>query len=107
MFKVDKPNQGIVVETVEQLYEDFQKMEIPQYYVNGGVNPFKGLVDIIPRKARFFTLVINHDETDIELARHVMKRMANRRKVREILVDKETVNYNRFSPSGDVIVLYA
>lgn len=98
---------GVTIETVDDLYAQFERLNVPAFYANGGRNPLAGRTEIIPRTAKHYTMIHERDEKRLPLARTMMKALSSRRRVREILCDKADVNFNQYSPAGKVVVLYA
>lgn len=98
---------GIVVESVAVLYEEFERMNVAAYYQeHGGRNPFAGRCDVIPKTAKHYIIVPSREEGDINLARAILKGLGKRKKVRETLRLKNEINYNNFAPTESMRVLY-
>ena len=103
---VQNGSEGVTIESVEHLYEQFERMNIPSYYAEGGVNPFAGRTSVVPRKATFYALVPEKDEAKVVHARRLLKGVANRRKVREAVREKHEINYNQFAPASRIVILW-
>lgn len=103
---VDSGIHGVTVESVARLYEQHTKMDVPEYYAEGGQNPFEGRVRVVPRKAMFYSLVPESEPDNIDLARRLLRGARPRRKIREVLCEKHEINFNQFAKAGRVMVLY-
>jgi hypothetical protein len=106
MISVDSGDHGVTVESVEKLYAQHLRMDVPEYYFEGGVNPFEGRVRVIPRKAAFYSLVPEDSVQNIELARKLLRGARPRRKIREVICEKHEINFNQFAKVGRIMVLY-
>jgi hypothetical protein len=98
---------GIDIRTVKDLYASFEALDVPSYYKDGETNPYSGLCQIISQKSRFYTMVPANDEARLLTARHMMKIIAGRRKLRERLCSTDEVNYNQFAKAGHVVLMWA
>lgn len=99
--------EPIEIMKVDDLYASHMALDYPSYYADGEVNPFSGLCSIIPRGARFYTMIPKSDEDRLTSARFLMKAVAGRRKLRERLCGTDEVNYNHFSKAGQVVLIWA
>lgn len=98
--------EGVTIESVEKLYAEYRRMDVPDYYEEGQENPFAGRCRVVPRKATYYAMVPAKDETRLAQARLLLKGVARRRKVREVICNKGEINYNQFAPASKVVVLY-
>jgi hypothetical protein len=98
---------GVEIETVEHLYGEYDRFAAVDLSAHGITNPLEGRVAIVPRKASHYTMVLNDDPDRVEFARRLIKGVAKRRKVREVVCEKTDVAFNHFAPAGKVVVLYA
>jgi hypothetical protein len=98
--------EGVTVESVETLYAEHTRMDVPDYYKDGEENPYAGRVRVIPRKAAVYAMVPERDEDRLAMARLVLKGMAKRKRVREVVCEKHELNYNQFASVGRIVVLY-
>jgi hypothetical protein len=103
---VDNGVGGVTVESVETLYSEFTLMDVPEYYAEGGENPYAGRTRVIPRKATFYAMIPEDDAVNVTMARLLLKGIGRRRKVREVLCEKHEVNFNQFAKVGKIVVLY-
>lgn len=103
---IDNGIGGVTIEKVETLYEEFQRMDVPAYYHEGGENPYAGRCRVVPRKATYYTMIPERDVEKLAMARLTMKGLARRRKVREVTCAKAEVNFNQFVPASKIVVLY-
>lgn len=106
MTVIDTGIAGVTVEKVETLYAEFERMDVPEYYHEGGENPYAGRCRVVPQKATYYTMVPERDADKLTMARLTMKGLARRRKVREVTCEKAEVNYNQFVPATRIVVLY-
>lgn len=107
MIGVDSGIHGVTVESVERLYEQHAKMDVPEYYAEGGENPFEGRIRVIPHRASFYSLVPEGEPENIDLARRLLRGARPRRKIREVVCEKHEINFNQFAKVGRIVVLYA
>lgn len=98
--------EGVTIESVDTLYAEYRRMDVPDYYKDGEENPYEGRVRVIPRKAAIYAMVPEVDENRLMMARAVLKAMAKRRRVREVVCEKHEINYNQFAHAGRIVVLY-
>jgi hypothetical protein len=103
---VDNGLSNVVVESVEKLYREHALMDVPDYYGEGEENPYEGRVRVIPRKATAYTMIPEGETDSIAMARLLLKGIAKRRKIWEVVCDKHEVNYNQFARVGRIVVLY-
>lgn len=97
---------GVTVESVQDLYARRDALDIKDYYEDGEKNPFAGLCELIPAKAQHYVLV--HERSrHVEMARATMRGLAKRRKVWEEVCEKHQINYRPFAPAGRIIVMWA
>jgi hypothetical protein len=106
MTYIDTGIAGVTVEKVETLYAEFERMDVPAYYHEGGENPYAGRCRVIPQKATYYTMIPARDAEKLEMARLTMKGIARRRKVREVMCEKAEVNFNQFVSASRIVVLY-
>lgn len=93
--------RGIEVMEVSALYTEFGKLA--KSYVNDD-NPLYPLTQIIPASAKFYLIApLNR----VMLASQMMRKLAGRRKMRTIYVDKDEIRYPIFGPTNEVIVMFA
>jgi hypothetical protein len=97
---------NVSIMPVSELYDEFERMDVPDYYKDGEVNPYAGRVEIIPFTATYYTMVPERDELALEMARAMLKGVAKRKKIREAIVSKAKLNYNQFSKASEIVVLY-
>ena len=98
--------EGVTVERVQTLYEEYARMDVPEYYHEGGENPYEGRCRVVPRKANHYVLVPEQDTENLMMARAIMKGIARRRKVREVVCEKHEINFNQFAKAGRIVVIY-
>lgn len=105
-MKVQTGAEGVTIESVETLYREHERMNIPAYYADGGENPYAGRTSVIPRKASVYAMIPESDEQNIAMARLILKGIAKRKKVWEVVCEKHELNYNQFAKAGKIRVLY-
>jgi hypothetical protein len=106
-IRVDTGVNGVTVEQVTTLYEEYARMDVPAYYEEyGGENPFAGRCRVIPFKATYYTLVPERDLETLMIARLIMNKIGKRRKVYEVACEKHEINFNQFTHTGRIVVLY-
>lgn len=98
---------GLKIERVVDLYASRDALDVPSFYHEGERNPFEGRCAIVPKTAMFYTMVLAKDEGIVAAARMVMKKLAGRRKLREVRTNKDEVCYPGFAKASDVIVFWA
>ncbi len=98
--------EGVTVESVERLYAEYERMDVPDYYKDGEENPYAGRCRAVPRKASVYTMIPAKNELNLMMARSILKGMGKRKKVREVLCEKHEINYNMFADAGQIVVLY-
>ena len=106
MIKIDTGLSGVTVESVETLYAEYVRMDVPSYYKDGEENPYAGRTRVVPRKATVYAMVPARETETLIMARQLLKGIGKRRKVREVVCEKHEVNYNQFAQSGKIVVLY-
>ena len=106
MIAVQTGLEGVTIESVQTLYEEFERMDVPDYYEDGQENPYAGRCRVVPQKATYYAMVPQVDEARLAQARLLLKGVGRRRKVREVVCNKGDINYNQFSPASKVVVLY-
>jgi hypothetical protein len=97
---------NVQIMPVSELYAEYDRMDVPDYYEDGEVNPYAGRIKVVPRKASFYTMIPAMDETALALARALLKGVGKRRKVREAICTKGECNFNMFAKAGKIVVLY-
>ena len=105
-MKVQTGVDGVTIESVETLYREHERMNVPAYYTEGGENPYAGRTRVIPRKASVYSMIPEGDEQGITMARLLLKGIAKRKKVWEVVCEKNELNYNQFAKVGKIRVLY-
>lgn len=97
---------GVTIESVDDLYSRRDAMDIEGYYEKGEVNPWEGRCTVVPKTARFYAMVPSNDDLRLTMARLLLRGVAMRRRVREVVCEKDEINYNQFAPPGQIVVLY-
>lgn len=105
-MKVQTGLEGVSIESVERLYAEYDRMDVPDYYKDGEENPYAGRCRVVPRKASVYAMVPAKSEANLLMARSLLKGFGKRKKVREVLCDKHEINYNMFSDASQIVILY-
>ena len=105
-MRVDTGINGITIETVSGLYAQYESMNVPAYYEKGESNPFSGRVACIPKSAQYYVMVPEREKERLEHARIILKSIARRKKVREVIREKHEVNYNQFVNASRIVIMY-
>jgi hypothetical protein len=98
--------RSVQIETVAELYETYDALDIPGYYEEGEENPYEGRCRVVPRFASVYVMIPETDTTKLALARKMLVALKGK-KVYERVCTKDEVNYDRYSRPGKVVVLYA
>lgn len=93
--------EQVEVKSVSDLY--FRYATLGHRY-EGDDNPLLGLTRVIPAKATYFAIA---PVTDIDMTYRVMKALAGRKKLRQVEVTKDEINYHVFAPTDRVVVFFA
>lgn len=87
--------------------EALVKSLISHGYDPNAKNPYDGLIGIVPRTARYYTIIPEADTVSVRMAERLMRGVASRRHgVRKVVKEKHEVAYNHFAPAGPVVVFY-
>lgn len=93
--------EQVEVKSVADLYFRFATMG---HHYEGDDNPLYGLTRVVPAKAQYFAVA---PVTDIDMTYRVMKALAGRRKLRQVEVTKDEINFHVFAPTDRLVVFYA
>lgn len=105
-MRVQTGLEGVTIERVDVLYAEHARMDVPGYYKDGEENPYAGRCRIIPKTASAYAMIPVRDERRLEMARLLLKGIAKRKRVREVISEKHEVNYNQFAAASQIVVLY-
>lgn len=92
---------GIEVMEVADLYAEYGRLANAYSPED---NPLHRLTQIIPARSRYYTIVpLNR----IMVAGQMMKRLAGRRKLHQVRVEKDEIRHPVFAPTREVMIFYA
>jgi len=96
-------NPALTVEMVDILYKKRESLNIPGYYEEGEKNPFDGLCSIVPKSAKYYTVIA---DGDLSGAIRMMKNLRRHKKVQCVKTNRDFVNYTHYAKAGDVTVVF-
>lgn len=95
------------------MVESVQVMSVADLYIQFATyarhydladNPLKGITGLVPRRALYYVVV---PANNTAMAEAVMKRLAGRRKLRSTRVHKDEIKHSAFSPTQQMMVIWA
>ena len=92
---------SVTISSVADLYTQFARFARSYELAD---NPLHGLTSHIPASAMFYAVVPMGESA---MAETLMRRVAGRRKLREVRVHKDAIRHPGFVPTNHLVILYA